>query len=356
MLSPGKTYAEMYRSCRWNIPDFFNIGVDICDKWAADPSRLALIYENETGKVENYTFKIIKEYSDKLANTFTALGLGIGDRVAILLLQRPETAIAHIAAYKVGAIAIPLFTLFGTDALSYRLSNSGAKIIITDKANLEKIEAIRSDLPQLDYVLVTDLDKFSDNILSFRWVIEKTAPGHRVGIIDEEGKPLPPGVIGQIAVKSPDPVMFLQYWQNPEATRDKFLGEWLLTGDLAKMDEDGYFWFQGRADDIIISSGYRIGPAEIEECLMKHPAVAMVAVVGSPDKERTEVVKAFIIPKPGTNLGPELETDIKNFVKVRLAAHEYPRKIEFVNELPMTTTGKIMRRELKQREIERSRS
>jgi acetyl-CoA synthetase len=121
----------------------------------------------------------------------------------------------------------------------------------------------------------------------------------------------------------------------------------LLTGDLAKKDEDGYFWFNGRADDVITSSGYRIGPAEIEDCLMKHPAVSMVAIVGSPDKERTEVAKAFIIPKTGVTLGPEIEEDIKNFVKVRLAAHEYPRKVEFVTELPMTTTGKIKRRELK---------
>jgi acetyl-CoA synthetase len=149
--------------------------------------------------------------------------------------------------------------------------------------------------------------------------------------------------------------MFLEYWQNPAATRDKFIGDWLLTGDMARKDEEGYFWFNGRVDDVITSSGYRIGPAEIEDCLMKHPAVAMVAVVGSPDEKRTEVVKAFIIPRADVQLGPDLEEDIKNFVKVRLAAHEYPRKIEFVSELPMTTTGKIKRRELKQLEIDRRR-
>ncbi|NIA19038.1 MAG: AMP-binding protein, partial [Xanthomonadaceae bacterium] len=532
MLNPGKTYAEVYDSFHWEVPEFYNIGVDICDKWATDPARLALIYEDEAGKVKNYTFKIIKEYSDKLANVFDALGLEIGERVAILLPQRPETAIAHIAAYKTGAIAIPLFTLFGTDALRYRLSNSAAKIIITDSANLEKIDAIRQDLPQLKYVMVVDSNKSTKANLSFWQSIEKAAvhyrpvqtkaedpaliiytsgttgppkgalhahrtllghlpgvefphnffpqpgdifwtpadwawigglidvlfpswhhgmpvlahrarkfdpekafhlmakhrvrnvfmpptalklmrqvkepqkkydfhlrsigsggetlgeellnwgrevfgltinefygqtecnlivgccakvmevrpgsmgraiPGHQVEIIDEEGNLVPPGVIGQIAVKSPDPVMFLEYWQNPQATRDKFHGDWLLTGDLAKKDEDGYFWFNGRADDVITSSGYRIGPAEIEDCLMKHPAVSMVAVVGSPDEERTEVVKAFIIPKADAQLGPDLEKDIKNFVKVRLAAHEYPRKIEFVTELPMTTTGKIKR-------------
>jgi acetyl-CoA synthetase len=147
--------------------------------------------------------------------------------------------------------------------------------------------------------------------------------------------------------------MFLEYWRNPDATRSKFIGDWLLTGDLAKKDADGYFWFNGRKDDVITSAGYRIGPAEIEDCLMKHPAVAMVAVVGSPDEVRTEIVKAFIVAKPDVVPGPKIVEDIKAFVKTRLAAHEYPREIEFVNELPLTATGKIMRRELKKLEIKR---
>ena len=166
------------------------------------------------------------------------------------------------------------------------------------------------------------------------------------------GQPCGP-LIGEIAVKRPDPVMFLEYWQNPEATLKKYIGDWLLTGDTAKKDEDGYFWFNGRKDDVITSAGYRIGPAEIEDCLMKHPSVAMVAVVGSPDEVRTEIVKAFVVLKPEETPGPDVEEDIKTFVKTRLAAHEYPREIEFVNELPMTATGKIMRRELKKLELER---
>jgi acetyl-CoA synthetase len=161
------------------------------------------------------------------------------------------------------------------------------------------------------------------------------------------------GVVGEIAVKRPDPVMFLKYWRNPEATRKKYIGDWLLTGDLAKKDEEGYFWFHGRTDDVITSAGYRIGPAEIEDCLMKHPAVAMVAVVGSPDEVRTEIVKAFVVPKPGVTPGTDIEEDIKTFVKTRLAAHEYPREVEFVSELPMTATGKIMRKDLKKLEIQR---
>jgi acetyl-CoA synthetase len=178
-------------------------------------------------------------------------------------------------------------------------------------------------------------------------------PGHTVDIVDGEGHPVGPGLIGEIAVRRPDPVMFLEYWQNEEATRNKFIGDWLLTGDLARKDEDGYFWFNGRTDDVITSAGYRIGPAEIEDCLMKHPAVGLAAVVGSPDPVRTEIVKAFVVLNADRPPTRELENDIKAFVKIRLAAHEYPREVEFVDKLPMTATGKIMRRELKQLEVER---
>ena len=147
--------------------------------------------------------------------------------------------------------------------------------------------------------------------------------------------------------------MFLEYWRNPEATKDKFVKNWSLTGDLAKKDDDGYFWFVGRKDDLITSSGYRIGPAEIEDCLIKHKAVAMAAVIGSPDKVRGEIVKAFIVLKPDVSPSAALQEEIASFVKTRLAAHEYPREVEFVKELPMTTTGKIMRRELRKREMEK---
>jgi len=181
----------------------------------------------------------------------------------------------------------------------------------------------------------------------------RAIPGHTVGVVDDSGMPVPAGTTGEVAIQSPDPVMFLEYWKNPEATKEKYIGDWLLTGDLAKRDEDGYLWFIGRKDDVITSSGYRIGPAEIEDCLMKHPLVNMVAVIGSPDKVRTEIVKAFIVLNSEVTPGPEIEEDIKKFVKVRLAAHEYPREIEFVGELPMTATGKIMRKELKKLEVGR---
>jgi acetyl-CoA synthetase len=181
----------------------------------------------------------------------------------------------------------------------------------------------------------------------------KAIPGHGVEIVDDNGNVLPPGTTGNVGLRHPDPVMFLEYWKNPEATRDMYAGDWYLTGDMAQKDEDGYFWFVGREDDLITSSGYRIGPGEIEDCLIKHAAVAMVAVVGSPDEVRTEIVKAFIVLTPGFNADKALEDDIKNFVRDRLAAHEYPREIEFVEKLPMTATGKIIRREL--RELEKKR-
>jgi acetyl-CoA synthetase len=541
MLKPGLTYDDVYNSFQWQIPEFYNIGVDICDKWADQGNRLALIYEDENGRVDRYTFRDLKNLSNKLANGLQAANIGIGDRLGILLPQCPETALSHIAAYKIGAVAIPLFTLFGTDALEYRLSNSEARAVVTDAANLPKIMEIRDNLPELKTILVTG-GKKNENVQEFWDLVEKGSPdfqpvntraddpaliiytsgttgppkgalhahrtllghlpgvefphnffpqeddlfwtpadwawigglidvllpswhhgipvlahrarkfdpekafhliakhkirnafmpptalklmrqvpdpksrhsynmrsigsggetlgqelldwgrnvmgltinefygqtecnlivgccaqvmdirpgsmgraipGHVVDVIDEQGNPVKAGTVGEIAVKRPDPVMFLEYWRNPDATRKKFIGDWLLTGDLAQKDADGYFWFNGRKDDVITSAGYRIGPAEIEDCLMKHSAVAMVAVVGSPDEVRTEIVKAFIVPKPEVTPGPDIEEDIKTFVKTRLAAHEYPREIEFVKELPMTATGKIMRKDLKKLEIER---
>ncbi len=541
MLKPGGTYEDVYGSFSWQIPESYNMGVDICDKWAPQRYRLALIYENEKGQLEQYTFWDLKRLSNRLANGLKAHGLNQGDRMGIMLPQSPEAGISHIAIYKMGAIAIPLFTLFGTEGLAYRLSNSEAKGIVTDEANLQKVLDIWEEVPGLKIVVVTRGER-RDGILDFWELIEKGSaefqpvqtraedpafisytsgttgppkgafhahrvllghmpgiefphnffpkesdlfwtpadwawmggfmdvllpswhhgvpvvahrakkfdpeeafhllakhgirnafmpptalkmmrqvrdprsrydyqmrsigsggealgeellewgkevmgltinefygqtevnlvvgscsevmeirpgsmgkaiPGHEVAVVDESGTPAPTGTVGEVAIKRPDPVMCLEYWKNPEATEDKYVGDWWVTGDLAKQDEDGYFWFVGRKDDLITSAGYRIGPAEIEDCIIKHPAVSMVAVVGSPDEVRTEVVKAFIILKPDMSPGPDIEEEIKKFVKTRLAAHEYPREIEFVRELPMTATGKIMRRELKKLEIER---
>lgn len=182
----------------------------------------------------------------------------------------------------------------------------------------------------------------------------RAVPGHVAGIVDDSGQPLPARTIGNLAFRSPDPVMMLEYWQNPEATRNKYADGWLITGDLAQCDEDGYFWFHGRADDVITSAGYRIGPSEIEDALARHPAVVMAAAVGVPDPVRTESIKAFVILKEGISPSPALVEEVRNFVRDHLARHEVPRDIEFVATLPMTTTGKILRREL--RDAERAKA
>jgi acetyl-CoA synthetase len=183
----------------------------------------------------------------------------------------------------------------------------------------------------------------------------RALPGHVAGIVDDQGVPLPAGEVGHIAFRRPDPVMLLEYWNNPKATAEKFAGDWLLTGDLGLCDEDGYFWFRGRADDVITSSGYRIGPSEIEDALARHPAVAMAAVIGVPDPVRTETIKAFVMLAPGHLPSEALAEEIRLSVRARLAKHEYPREIEFVDKLPMTTTGKILRRELRAREREKAK-
>jgi acetyl-CoA synthetase len=175
----------------------------------------------------------------------------------------------------------------------------------------------------------------------------KGYPGHQVTVVNEQGEPERSNTLGEIAVKRPDPVMFLGYWQNPKATKDKYRGEWLLTGDLARVDDEGYLHFAGRKDDVINSAGYRIGPTEIESTLIEHPAVAMAAVIGIPDEIRGEVVKAYIMTKQGVEGSGTLATDIQAFVKTRLAAYDYPREVEFIDQMPLTTSGKIRRNALR---------
>ena len=177
--------------------------------------------------------------------------------------------------------------------------------------------------------------------------IGKAIPGHRVAIIRADGGACAPDELGQIAVLRPDPVMFLEYWNRPEATKEKFVGDWMTTGDQGVMDAEGYVHFVGRDDDVITSSGYRIGPAEIEDCLLRHPGVANAAVVGKKDALRTEIVKAFVVLREGYQPSATLTADLQDFVRARLAAYEYPREIAFVESLPLTTSGKVIRRLLR---------
>jgi len=536
MLTKAETYHEVYRSFAWHIPEYYNIGVDICDKHAAIKNRTALIYESDNGRVDTYTFDDFIRLSNQFANCLFAAGITREDRVGILLPQCPETAIAHIAAYKIGGIAIPLFTLFGPDALKYRLANSGAKCLVTDKMSLAKIDQIAHELPQLEKIFIID-GKTRTNAINFwdalskgsakftpvrtrahdpaliiytsgttgppkgalhahrtllghlpgvefphnffprkgdvfwtpadwAWIgglidvlfpswhhampvvafrakkfdpefafhlmakhhirntflpptalkllrqvpdatrrrypsalrsiasagetlgeelfhwgksalnveinefygqtefnlmvcncadvmavrpgsMGRAVPGFEVEIVDDSGKVLSPGTQGNIAARRPNPVMFLEYWNNRKATQAKFIGDWCLTGDIGMKDEDDYFWFVGREDDLITSAGYRIGPGEIEDCLIRHRAVAMAAVIGAPDPVRTEIIKAFIVLKDDITADTALEDDIRDFVRHNLAAHEYPREIEFVSDLPMTATGKIIRNALR---------
>jgi acetyl-CoA synthetase len=181
--------------------------------------------------------------------------------------------------------------------------------------------------------------------------IGRPYPGHRVAVIDDAGRELPAGETGEVAAwDDGDPVFFIEYWKNPEATRGKYTGKWCRTGDLARIDDEGYFWYQGRSDDMFKSAGYRIGPSEIENCLVRHPAVANAAVVPSPDPERGAVVKAFIVLTPGHVPTESLQQELRDHVREKLAPYEYPKEIEFIDALPMTTTGKVQRRVLRLRE------
>ncbi len=178
----------------------------------------------------------------------------------------------------------------------------------------------------------------------------KPYPGHRVDVVDVDGNVLPDGEEGELAAWCDDPVMFLGYWKNEQATRDKISANWFRTGDVGYRDADGFLWFVGRKDDVISSAGYRIGPGEIEDSLLKHPAVLQAAVIGKPDELRGQIVKAFVVLSNGHSPSPQLAQEIQQSVRERLSAHEYPREVEFIDSLPMTTTGKVRRIDLRARE------
>jgi acetyl-CoA synthetase len=532
MLERREGYDALYRDFRWRLPPRFNIGTAVADRWAAaEPDRPALLDYRAEGEPEVLTYRSLADRSNGFANALRALGITRGDRVALLLPQCFDTAVAHIAIYKLGAVAVPLALLFGVEALEYRLQTAGVRAVVTNEAGVAKLKAIRGRLPLLETIVSIDgedggaldfqrltathagrfdaedtgpddpammiftsgttgppkgalhghrvllghlpgvqmphefLPQPGDRLwtpadwawaggllnvmlpglylgvpvvsarferfdpLSALGLMEKMAvrnafipptalrmlktagdaargfdlklrtvgsggealgretydwaknelgltinefygqtecnlvlsscaaigvsrggaigkpvPGHEVAIIDEAGERAPPGVAGQIAVRRPDPVMFLEYWQNPEATRKKFVGDWMTTGDQGIADEDGYIHFFGRDDDVITSAGYRIGPSEIEDCLTGHPDVALAAVVGKPDPLRTEIVKAYVVLKEGVAQREGLAGEIGLWVRERLSAHEYPREVEFVDSMPLTTTGKVIRR------------
>ncbi|HTT12058.1 MAG TPA: AMP-binding protein [Burkholderiaceae bacterium] len=539
-------YRALYRSFRWHVPHEFNIA-EVCGRrWAAERSRVAMVFEDDDGRARTYTYAALQADANRLSNALLALGVRRGDRVAIVLPQRPETAVAHLAIYQLGAIATPLSLLFGPEALEYRLQDSGACAAICDAGALALVRGLQGTCPQLQHLIGVGaaangmewsallgraVDRFAavttlasdpalliytsgttgppkgalmphralignlpgfvasqnwfprpgdvfwspadwawtgglmDALLPtlyfgfpivgakgrftperalalmqrygvtnaflfptalkmmmrsetwraardkvklraimsagesvgtavFDWTraslgltvnemfgqtemnyivgnshekwpapagaMGRPYPGHRVAVIDDEGRELPAGAAGEVAVHRhdihdvADPVFFIEYWKNADATRAKFTGPWCRTGDLAQRDDDGYLWYQGRADDMFKAAGYRIGPGEIENCLLKHPAVANVAVVPKPDAERGNVVKAFVVLAAGFTGDAKLVAGLQDHVRGKLAPYEYPKEIEFIDELPMTTTGKVQRRLLREREAVRT--
>jgi acetyl-CoA synthetase len=542
-------YQALYQGFHWHVPSDFNIAWLCAGRWAGDAGRVAIRYEDDAGHASTLSYAELWRDAGRLAQALRRHGVARGDRVAIVLPQRPETAIAHIACHLLGAVAMPLSILFGPEALAYRLQDSGAVLAIIDQAAAAPMAEIRADCPALKHVLGTGCDSELDwdaelarsdgaiaavattasdpailiytsgttgapkgallpqsallgNLTGFvasqnwfpqegdvfwspadwawtgglmdallpslyfgmpivgyrgrfsaetafrlmekygvtntflfptalkmmmkavpapreryrlklraimsageavgdavfgwgqsalgvtinemfgqtemnyivgnsaqRWPARpgsmgRPYPGHRVAVIDDEGRAAAPGEIGEVALHRtdihghPDPVFFLGYWNNPAATAAKYSGDWCRTGDLAVQDADGYLWYQGRADDMFKAAGYRIGPSEIENCLVKHPAVVNAAVVPKPDPERGNVVKAFVVLASGVSRDADAErrlvAELQEHVRGKLAPYEYPKEIEFLDALPMTTTGKVQRRVLREMEAART--
>ncbi len=553
-------YARLHREFRWAVPARFNIAEVCCARWArTTPQAVAVRWEHEDGTRADFSYADLQQAAGRLSNVLRRHGVARGDRVAIVMPQRFETAVAQIAIQQMGAVAMPLSMLFGPEALEYRLRDSGATAAIVDESAIANLLAARAACPALATVIAVgaaerqgDIDwgvallaeragfepvataaddaalliytsgttgppkgalipqralignlpgfvasqnwfgfesgrsagdqvfwspadwawtgglmdallptlyfgrpivayqgrfaperaldlmerhRVSHSFLFptvlkammkavpeprarhpklvlrammsageavgdavFDWCRERLGvtvnemfgqteinyvvgncalhwparagsmgrpyPGHRVAVIDDAGRECPRGTPGEIAVHrrdrhgDPDPVFFLGYWGNGAATRAKYTGDpadsWCRTGDTATMDADGCLWYQGRSDDMFKAAGYRIGPGEIENCLVRHPAVVNAAVVPKPDAERGAVVKAYVVLAPGQRGDAALVEQLQRHVRGRLAPYEYPKEIEFIDALPMTTTGKVQRRVLREREAERA--
>ncbi|MCS6767801.1 MAG: AMP-binding protein [Candidatus Nitrosocaldus sp.] len=528
------SYDALCRSFVWELPEYFNMGSEMLDKHA-DTSKVAMYYEGSDGSTRMYRFRDLLNMSNRLANTLTDLKVGRGDRIAILVPQGPEALVAMLTAYRIGAIALSMSTLFGTDAIKYRLADSGAKVFIFDDTLRDKVRPALDGLsievfsvhnsgsgefndidsilrhgstnfkpvhtrigdpahmlytsgttglpkgvllphsfllgcipcyqlylemapregdvfwtpsewawvaaigdvlfPSLYFgypVVVTPrsgkfdpawaysimeryrvtcayivptalrmMRRFKDEPRKeydlalralgsagepvgaelVRWCMDrlnvplneiygqteanivvtncyslmgpkpgsigKATPGFIVEVLDENGNIAKPNEIGEIAVKMPNPVAFIGYWNRPEDTSRKVRNGWLYTGDNGYKDAEGFIWFVARTDDIIKAAGYRIGPAEVEEAINQHPAVLESAVVPWHDEIRGHVIKAYVVLKPGYEPSEALKEEIQQSVRKRLAEYAYPRLIEFINELPKTDTGKIKRKELR---------
>jgi acetyl-CoA synthetase len=514
------SYEEMCASHRWDVPARYNIAADVCDKHPRD--KPAMIWESFDGSTRELDWGELQDLANQAAHTLAALGVGRGDRVAVVLPPTPETAAVFLGVWKLGAILLSMSVLYGDDAIAHRLGDSEAKLVVTDATNvprfanapqvLELDESTLAGAPtdfvgvdtaaddpaqlyytsgttglakgivhahryilaheefvycheiedgerfhgmgewawaagiapllgpwrlgalqcvyrreggfdphrQLDFLsrhAVTNVfttptamrammaiedagtrypqqfrrvcsageplnpeairwfrEQYGVTVLDFYGLTEsyplvanypfmevregsmgRPMPGWDVRILDEDERPVEQGDRGEICLRArSNPHYPLGYWRNEEASRETFGGDWFHTKDAAVEDEDGYFWYVGRADDVIISAGYRIGPFEVESSCLEHVAVREAAVVASPDELRGNVVKAFIVLAEGHEPSDELADEIKAFVRERLSAYAYPRRIEFVDDLPKTLTGKIRRIELRERELSRA--
>ena len=573
-----EAYAQLHGDFQWAVPEHFNMAQVCCQRWAAAPDATKNIAVAAIGTGATAIFHSYSELQDqanRLSNVLTVLGVGRGDRVAIVMPQCFETAVAYMAVLQMGAVAMPLSMLFGPEALEFRLHDSEAVVAIGDATSLAGLQAVRDNCPLLRCILgvgdlmqtlegadfnyaaslaqqrpefalvptladeaavliytsgttgnpkgaliphralIGNLTGFvcSQNWFGFNgadnaqsdavfwspadwawtgglmdallptlyfgrpivayngrfspqtalelmaqfgvthtflfptalkammkaypgtaqatvrqqfglklqaimsageavgdavfeycqaqlgvtvnemfgqtevnYIVGNCAalwppkpgsmgmgyPGHRVAVIDDNGQECPVGVAGDVALNrfdvqgQPDPIFFLGYWKNAASTQGKFTGDWCRTGDMAMRDADGYLWYQGRADDMFKAAGYRIGPGEIENCLVKHPAVANAAVVPKPDVARGALVKAYVVIAPDfvaaraistrarDLFDAELIAELQQHVKGKLAPYEYPKEIEFVDALPMTTTGKVQRRVLRLQEEARA--
>lgn len=557
-------YRTLHQGFRWHVPLRFNLYEACCARWArATPQAVALVCESEAGVVAAHRYAELNDAALRIAAALAARGVARGDRVAIVMPQRFETAVAQMAVAALGAVAMPLSMLFGPEALQYRLADSEARLAIVDESAVDALLAVAGQCPALADIVAVGaaagrgsldweaalrapswpvepvrtladdpavliytsgttgppkgalipqralIGNLSGFVCSQNWYPHRAGafwspadwawtgglmdallptlyfggrivgfngrfapehafelmlrhgvthsflfptalkammkavpegrarfpglaleavmsageavgdavfgygreqlgvtvnemfgqteinyivgncgrhvdrqgrehpgwparpgsmgrayPGHRIAVIDDTGREVPAGEAGDVAVHRrdihghPDPVFFLGYWKREDATRAKFTGDpadsWCRTGDTALQDKDGYLWYQGRSDDMFKAAGYRIGPSEVENCLVKHPAVANAAVVPKPDAERGALVKAYVVLAPGHVGDAALIEQLQQHVRGRLAPYEYPKEIEFIDALPMTTTGKVQRRVLRLQEEARA--